>query len=55
MPFKTLDLRGVARPPAYRHALAIVRCDQHVAWRGDAVPQDVAGLIDVLRGAHGNG
>ena len=26
------------RPPEYRHALVLCRADQHVAWRGDAVP-----------------
>jgi 2-polyprenyl-6-methoxyphenol hydroxylase-like FAD-dependent oxidoreductase len=35
----------------YEAALALVRPDQHVAWRGDRVPADPVGLIDVVRGA----
>src|SRR4029079_17979956 len=31
--------RGVA-PTEYRHALVLVRTDQHVGWRGDTVPDD---------------
>jgi hypothetical protein len=27
------------------------RPDQHVAWRGDALPADVAALMNRLRGA----
>jgi len=35
----------------YGCCLALVRPDQHVAWCGDRVPQDVPGLIDLVRGA----
>ena len=35
----------------YRHALLLCRPDQHVVWRGDAVPADAAGLMALLRGA----
>ena len=31
--------------------LLLVRPDQHVAWRGDAVPDNPLGLIDRVRGA----
>lgn len=41
-------------PPAYRHQLVLCRADQHVAWRGDAMPADPAGLVDLLRGARGD-
>jgi hypothetical protein len=27
-----------------------VRPDQHVAWRGDAPPADIGGLLDRVRG-----
>lgn len=38
----------------YQAPLALIRPDQHVAWRGDAAPADVRGLLDVVRGAaHG--
>lgn len=35
----------------YTTALVLARPDQHVAWRGDAVPADPERLIDLLRGA----
>ena len=38
-------------PGEYTHAFTIVRQDQHVAWRGDLVPEDVDGLVSHLRGA----
>lgn len=50
MPLALLDL-GPDAPPAYRHGLVISRPDQHVAWRGDSLPDDLPGLIDRLRGA----
>jgi hypothetical protein len=31
--------------------LVLVRPDRHVAWRGDAEPEDALELIDHLRGA----
>jgi hypothetical protein len=37
-------------PAAYRHALLLVRADSHVAWRGNTLPDDVAGLVARLRG-----
>ncbi len=35
----------------YQRKLVLVRPDGHVAWRDDSLPQDVAALIDVVRGA----
>jgi hypothetical protein len=35
----------------YDRRLVLVRTDQHVAWRGDALPEDVGAMLDVLRGA----
>jgi hypothetical protein len=29
----------------------LVRPDQHVGWRGDAIPDDALALIDLIRGA----
>ena len=40
-----------AVPAAYRHPLVLCRADQHVVWRGEAVPADAAALVAVLRGA----
>ncbi|TFZ01328.1 FAD-dependent oxidoreductase [Ramlibacter rhizophilus] len=51
VPLKVLDVAGEDLPAAYRHALVLVRADQHVAWRGDSLPADPAGLVEVLRGA----
>jgi hypothetical protein len=39
--------------PQYRHKLVLSRPDQHVAWRGDAQPDDPLALIDRLRGVSG--
>ena len=35
----------------YGASLALIRPDQHVVWRGDALPSDVPALIDRVRGA----
>jgi hypothetical protein len=45
-----LDIAGADVPPAYRHALVLCRDDQHVAWRGDRLPDDAAGLVRRLCG-----
>ena len=34
-----------------RAALSLVRPDGHVAWRGDAAPEDPAEVIARIRGA----
>ena len=36
--------------PPYGEKLVLSRPDQHVAWRGDALPSDVMGLVDRIRG-----
>ena len=35
----------------YQRSLVLVRPDGHVAWRGDARPADVRGVLDIARGA----
>lgn len=50
VPLTVLDLQAPQGDPAFRHALLIVREDQHVAWRGDRVPTDAMALVDLLRG-----
>ena len=45
-------LEGDLRAGLYRHAFVLSRPDQHVAWRGDCIPQDPLALIDLVRGAH---
>jgi hypothetical protein len=51
MPLTVLDVPRQVTSDVYRHALLLARPDQHVAWRGDAVPPDPRALVDVLRGA----
>ena len=51
VPVTVLDVDGRSAPEGYRHKLVLCRDDQHVAWRGDAVPSDAAALVAVLLGA----
>ncbi|MBX9701657.1 MAG: hypothetical protein K2X74_19645, partial [Acetobacteraceae bacterium] len=51
VPMALLDLAPEEGPSLYRHALVLARPDRHVAWRGDAMPDDPLALIDRLRGA----
>ena len=51
VPLALLDVDAGARPAVYRHALLLARPDQHVAWRGDALPADAAELVERIRGA----
>ncbi len=51
VPLNVLDIEPDEAPAAYRHRLVLSRPDQHVAWRGDDVPADPAGLVDLVRGA----
>ena len=46
-----LDLPAeLALPEAYTHALVLCRADQHVVWRGNALPADAHGLVQQLCG-----
>ena len=51
VPFEIVDLAEPKLVALYQRRLVMVRPDGHVAWRGDALPQDVLGLIDRVRGA----
>ncbi|WP_427912447.1 FAD-dependent oxidoreductase [Ramlibacter sp. MMS24-I3-19] len=51
MPLTVLDVDRACAPQAYRHKLLLVRDDQHVAWRGDAMPADVQAMVATLCGA----
>ena len=48
LPLAVLD---VAPQAPYEHKLLLSRPDQHVAWRGNALPDDPLSLIDTIRGA----
>ncbi len=50
VPLAVLDIPGPL-PEPYTTKLVLSRPDQHVAWRGDTVPADALGLIDLVRGA----
>jgi len=51
VPMQLLDVSAAEADPAYKHALAISRPDQHIAWRGNKVPDDPSALIQRIRGA----
>lgn len=52
LPLAVLDAdRRDPRAAVYRHALLLSRPDQHVAWRGDALPADLHALAARLCGA----
>jgi hypothetical protein len=53
VPLALLDIDSGEIPDAYRHRLVLSRPDQHVAWRGDAPPENCKALIDLIRGAAG--
>ena len=49
-----LDIVSIVNPEIqglYQERLVLVRPDGHVAWRGDAEPDDAQALIDIVRGA----
>jgi hypothetical protein len=53
---RRVPLREIALPDPeiatlYERALVLVRPDGHVAWRGDALPDDPAGIVQRMRGA----
>jgi 2-polyprenyl-6-methoxyphenol hydroxylase-like FAD-dependent oxidoreductase len=50
-PLEVLNIAAKDLPEPYTTKLVLSRPDQHVAWRGDAVPADALGLIDLVRGA----
>lgn len=53
VPLRVLDVNANATRGLYGHRLVLSRPDQHVAWRGDALPADPLALIDRVRGATG--
>jgi 2-polyprenyl-6-methoxyphenol hydroxylase-like FAD-dependent oxidoreductase len=51
MPLKVIDLDPAHAGAPYREKLVLSRPDQHVAWRGDALPADSSTLIARMTGA----
>ena len=50
MPFSVVDIADRAIAVLYESRLVLVRPDGHVAWRGDAAPEDARFVIDRVRG-----
>ena len=53
VPLEIVDIQSADAKAAYDPKLILVRTDQHVAWRGDAIPERVDDLVDRLRGRAG--
>jgi len=51
VPMQVLDVRSAEARGLYKHALVLSRPDQHVAWRGNSVPDRPEELVDLVRGA----
>jgi hypothetical protein len=49
-PFAIVDVPGDQARPSGGRKLILARTDQHVAWRGDAIPDDPAALVSKLLG-----
>jgi hypothetical protein len=50
MPLQLLDINPGTAPKVYNTKLLLSRPDQHVAWRGNALPEDVESLVGRLCG-----
>jgi hypothetical protein len=50
LPFRKLALNEPEAAALLGASFVLVRPDQHVAWRGDAPPADIGGLLDRVRG-----
>ena len=51
LPLALLDIAGEEAHRLYDRKLVLSRPDQHVAWRGDRLPDDPDALVQLLRGA----
>ncbi len=51
VPLHVVDVAHEIVGDLYPHKLALVRPDQHIAWRGDTLPTDPLALVDLIRGA----
>ena len=50
VPLKVIAPGDARLPGRYGARFALIRPDQHVAWRGDAVPENVRGLLGQVTG-----
>lgn len=51
MSIRVVDIDPNDAPDCYTTKLVLSRPDQHVAWRRDAIPDDVEKIVDRLCGA----
>ncbi|WP_197732921.1 FAD-dependent monooxygenase [Paraburkholderia pallida] len=51
VPLTVVDIRDEHARAIYERDFVLIRPDQHVAWRGDAMPSDPYAVIDRVRGA----
>jgi len=51
MPVRVHDIADAHIADLYERKLVLVRPDGHVAWRGDAAPDDPRSVVDIVRGA----
>jgi 2-polyprenyl-6-methoxyphenol hydroxylase-like FAD-dependent oxidoreductase len=51
VPLAVLDLSPNEAGGLYRQTFVLSRPDQHVAWRGNRMPEDALALVDRIRGA----
>ncbi|MBP7335972.1 FAD-dependent monooxygenase [Niveispirillum sp.] len=51
LPLKVWNLDHPGVRALYERKLTLIRPDQHVAWRGDTLPDDPGHVIDIVRGA----
>jgi len=49
-PLEVLDVKASGAVALFGRKLVLSRPDQHVAWRGDALPTDPGALLDMVRG-----
>ena len=50
LPLKLIAPQDARLNRRYMAQLAIIRLDQHVAWRGNQLPEDVRGLLRQITG-----
>jgi hypothetical protein len=48
IPLKVVDITGESAKHIYQEALVLSRPDQHVAWRGNALPHDLDALLNLI-------
>lgn len=51
LPLQPLELHEPHLAQLYEKRFVLVRPDQHVAWRGDLIPEACASIVDTIRGA----